>query len=146
MRTVSNNELLLLLLISADFFFSISRPLLIGHYFLIFHFKDYRKFWVYLFWSIQQTKDLSWSSRCGTMELAASWEHWNPGSISIWCSGLRIWCCCSCGIGQLAAMVWIWSLVWELHMPRGSQKKRLVFIHIFLFVWSSIFILNYYFL
>ena len=43
-----------------------------------------------------------WTSCCGTMGSAASWEWWNTGSIlgTAGHSGLRTWHCCSCSLSH----------------------------------------------
>ena len=54
-------------------------------------------------------------------ESAASWEHWDSGSIP-GPDGLGIWR--SCSFGLVAAVARIWSLAWELHMLQGGQRQK----------------------
>ena len=41
------------------------------------------------------------------------------------CSGLRFWCCLSCGVGHIVCTtVWIQSLAWELPYATGVAIKK----------------------
>ena len=44
------------------------------------------------------------SSHCGTMGSAASWKHWDAGSLPGLAQGLRIRCCCRCGLGHTCSL------------------------------------------
>ena len=36
----------------------------------------------------------------------------------LWCNGLRIWGCCSCGVGRVG------SLAWGLPYAMGAAEKK----------------------
>ena len=50
--------------------------------------------------------------------------------VPLWLSGLRIWCCCSCGIVRKCTVVSIPSLV-NLCLPRGRGKKSWIWVQSF---------------
>ena len=60
------------------------------------------------------------SSRCGAMGLAVSWEHWDAGSISGLAQWVRIWCCCSCGLGPNCSL----DLIPGSSICCGEAKKK----------------------
>ena len=54
------------------------------------------------------------------------WQHLGSAGMQVWTparhSGLRIWCCCSCDLGQNCGSDLIPGP--GLHMPPGSKKKK----------------------
>ena len=74
---------------------------------------------------IAHQKVLYGSCCCGAMGPAVSWEHWDAGLIPGLAQWVKIWHCRSCSLGCTCGLDLI--LDSELHMPWGSQKKKVFY-------------------
>ena len=61
-------------------------------------------------------------SYCGAVGLAVSWKHWDASLIWPGTVGQRSGIAAT--VAKVAASAWISSLPWDLHMPRGVQKRK----------------------
>ena len=60
------------------------------------------------------------SEQGSKMGLAVSWEHWDASLIPAQHSGLRMWHCCSCSVGQNCGL----DLVYGLGNPYASGRPK----------------------